>query len=98
MKNFDFNFRNCKSYEDIEAVIKKALKYEVVVDDDDSAEEYFRDCGYDCEVYHNTILSKRINIWNEEHQGEEVYGVAVWEHYFDSGSIDYVYSYNIVSL
>lgn len=90
-----FNFKGCKSYEDIENEVKKVLKYDTIVDDDDAAEEYFRDCGIEGEVCHRTIESKQVNIWNEEHQGEEVYQVTIAEHYVDSGSNDYVYSYSI---
>ena len=89
------NFLNCKSYEDIENAIKNALKYKEVVADDEAAEEYFRDCGIEGEVCHRTIESKQVTIWNEDHQGEEVYQVTIAEHYVDSGSNDYVYSYSI---
>ena len=93
MKQIKFN--ECKSYEDIENTILNALEYEEVVENDNAADQWFKDAEMEGEVRHNVIVSTEVSIWNEEMQGEEFYHVIVKEHYIDSGSVDYVYSYEI---
>jgi hypothetical protein len=93
MKQIKFN--NVKSREDIETTILAALKYDELVDNDEAAEQWFKDAGMEGDVHHNVILSTHVRVWNEEMQGEETYNVIVKEHYIDSGSVDYVYSYSI---
>lgn len=93
MKQIKFN--NPKSYEDIEATILEVLKYDELVDNDAAAEQWFKDAEMEGDVHHNVILSTHVSVWNEEMQGEEVYSVIVKEHYIDSGSVDYLYSYAI---
>lgn len=89
------NFQNCNSYEDIENVIKNALQYDEVVENDAAAEQWFKDAEMEGDVHHNVIVSTHVSTWNEEMQGEEEFSVIVKEHYIDSGSVDYVYSYDI---
>ena len=93
MKKLQFN--ECKSYEDIEATILAALEYDELVDDDAAAEQWFKDAEMEGDVHHNVIVSTHVSVWNEEMQGEETHSVIVKEHYIDSGSVDYVYSYSI---
>lgn len=89
------SFKNCDSYEEIERTIQNALKYETIVNDDEAAEEWFKNAGIDGEVFHRDIVSTRLTVWNEEYQGEEDFSVYVTEHYVDPGSSDYIYSYSI---
>lgn len=91
-------FENCKSKEDIRDTILTALEYDNVVDNDEDAEQFFRDAEMEGDVHHNVIVSTNVSIWNEEMNGEEFYQVIVKEHYIDSGSDDYVYSFKVVSL
>ena len=88
-------FAECKSVEDIENTIKNALQYETIVEDDAAAEQWFKDAEMEGEVLHHVEISTHVSIWNEEMNGEECYSVIVKEHYIDSGSDDYVYSYSI---
>ena len=93
MKKIQFN--NVKSREDIERIITDALQYETIVDDEAAAQAYFRECEMDGDVISRDIVNTRVSIWNEENESEEEYTVRVYEHYIDSGSMDYVYSYII---
>ena len=95
MKNLSFS--GCKSREDIEATIKAALEYDTVADSDDAAEQWFKDAGFDGDVTNRVCVSTAVSIWNEKEQGEEEYNVVVKEHFVDSGSDDYVYSYSILN-
>lgn len=94
MKQIKFN--DPKSYEDIEATILAALEYDELVDDEAAARQWFKDAGTEGDVISRDIVNTRVSVWNEEHQGEEEYTVRVYEHYVDPGSVDYVYSYEIV--
>lgn len=93
MKNLIFN--NCKSYEEIEAAILEALENDDLVDGDAAAERWFNDIGWEGDVCHRVIVSTHVSVWNEKLLGEEIYGVIVKEHFIDSGSVNYVYSYHI---
>lgn len=93
MKNLTFN--ECKSYEEIENTILKALEYDEVVENDEAAEQWFKDAEIEGDVTHRVIVSTHVSIWNEEMQGEEEFSVIVKEHFTDPGSVDYVYSYSI---
>ena len=88
-------FANCKSYEDIEAAILAALEYDELVDNEAAARQWFKDAGIEGDVISRDIVNTRVSVWNEEMQGEEEYSVRVYEHYVDSGSVNYVYSYTI---
>ena len=94
-----FNFTDCKSDDDIKAVIEKDLKYEgIIVDGDEQAEEWFRkyrNVERGDEVTHRDIVNTQVSVWNDEMQGEETYSVRVTEHYTDPGADDYIYSYSI---
>lgn len=93
MKNLVFS--NCKSEEDIRAIIEKALEYDTVVENDEAARQWFKDAGIDGDVTAHIIVSTHVSVWNEEQQGEETFDVIVKEHFVDAGSEDYVYSYSI---
>ena len=91
----DLVFNNCKSEEEVRATIEDALKYDTVVENDDAARQWFMDAGIDGDVTTHVIASTSVSVWNEEYQGEETFNVIVKEHYVESGSDDYVYSYSI---
>lgn len=93
MKQLVFN--NCKSEEDIRAIIEKALEYDTVVENDEAACQWFKDAGINGDVTTQVIASTNVSVWNEEQQGEETFDVIVKEHFVDAGSTDYVYSYII---
>lgn len=69
-----------------------------VVKDDKEAEDYFKTAGIDGEVKHNQIINQTIDVIdNLDGHGDVWYSVrvVVTEHYIDSGSDDYCYSYSI---
>ena len=88
-------FAECKSVEDIKNTIKNALQYDEVVENEEAARQWFKDAEIEGDVISRDIVNTRVNIWNEEMNGEEEYTVRVYEHYVDPGSVDYVYSYTI---
>ena len=92
-KNIIFN--GCKSYEDIEAIVLSTLKYDEVVDDETVARQWFNGAGIDGDITSREVVNANVSIWNEEMNGEELYNVRIFEYYVDSGSSDYVYSYDI---
>lgn len=91
----NITFSECKSEEDIEATILAALKYDELVDNEEGARQWFKVIGLEGDVYSHVLVNTRVSIWNEEMKGEEVYTVRIYEHYVDSSSVDYVYSYVI---
>lgn len=91
-------FDKCRNKEDIRNTILTALGNECVVFSDEDAEQWFKDAEMDGDVHHNVIVSENVSVWNEEMDGEESYQVIVKEHYIDSGSDDYVYSFNVIDL
>lgn len=91
----DLVFNNCKSEEEVRATIEDALKYDIVVEDDDAASKWFKDAGFEGDVTTHVIVSTHVSVWNEEYQGEDTLNIIVKEHFIDSGSDDYVYSYSI---
>ena len=95
MKKFDFT--KCRNEADIRMAILRALENDNLVLNDEEAEAFFREDGFDGEMTTRTIVSEQVSIWNEEMNGEEVYNVIVREHYIDSGSSDYFYSFDIIN-
>lgn len=85
-------FANCTRYEDIEAAIHAALEYDVLVENEAAARQWFKTAGIEGDVISCDIVNTCVSVWNEEMNGEEKYSIRVIEHYVDSGSADYVYS------
>lgn len=90
--------KNCKSREDIESVILSSLEYENVVKDSAEARAWFSEAAIDGDVHSNDVVNEVVSVWDGELSAEELYRVIVTEYYVDSGSNDYVYSYDIHSL
>lgn len=88
-------FENCKSEQDIINTVENALEYDNVVVNEEGARQYFRDAEIEGDVTTHVIVSTHVSIWNEKHQGEEVFNVTICEHFVDAGSDDYCYSYNV---
>ena len=93
LSNIDFS--ECEKMEDIYNVIREELRYETWVTDDEDAEEYFEEMyggeEFDrSDVRHNYIWKEIVNVDNRD------YEVVVYEHYVDSGSVDYLYSCKIM--
>ena len=85
------DFSECEKWEDIYDVIREELRYEAWVTDDEDAEEYFEEMyggeEFDrSDVRHNAIWRSTVTIDDKD------YEVVVYEHYVDSGSVDYLYS------
>ena len=87
MKTFDF--KNCKSLEDVENVVATALQYETIVEDEEDAKRHFRECEINEDVETETILSKEVSVLTDE--GEEIFFVKVEEHLVPG--YEKVYSY-----
>ena len=69
-----------------------------VVTDDEGAERYFESLNMTGEVRHNEIVNQTISVCEKDEERYDVWvgiKVVVTEHYIDSGSDDYVYSYDI---
>lgn len=91
------DFSECEKWEDIYDVIRDALRYETWVTDDEDAEEYFEEM-YGGEEFDRSDVRHNY-IWiSIENVDKRDYEVAVVEHYVDSGSVDYLYSCEIVRL
>lgn len=91
------DFSECEKWEDIYDVIREELRYETWVTDDEDAEEYFEEM-YGGEEFDSSDVRHNY-IWiSIENVDERDYKVAVAEHYVDSGSVDYLYSCEIVGL
>lgn len=95
MKEF-ICYNDCKSVEDIEKVIQKCLEYDEVVNNKEEAQQWFKAAEMEGDVISRDILNTIVRIWNTEKNGEEFYRVVIYEHYIDPGSMDYVYSYEII--
>ena len=91
----NITFSNCKSYEDIEAIVLAALEYDEQVEDEEAARQWFMAAEIEGDVISRDVVNTRVSIRNEEMKGEEEYTVRIYEHYVDPGSVDYVYSYII---
>ena len=89
------NFEGCKTAQEIEERVKAALEYETIVANDNEAEQWFKDAGYEGDVIHRDVLRKTIWLWDDKMDGEYSVSVAVDAHYVDPGSVDYVYSYSV---
>lgn len=89
------NFSDCKVKEDMYAKIREVLQYEFMATDAEDAEkqfsEYYDDYRKDM-VHHNVIWTGIANV------GDVDYKATVTEHYVDAGSVDYVYSIDIVRI
>lgn len=90
----------CESFKQAEDLVKDAIaRHGDLVADNDAAEKYFTELGYEGEVKHNTIINQTISICIEfDTEEEDIWTgakVSVTEHYVDPGSVDYVYSYII---
>lgn len=93
MKKLEFS--DCNSVEDIKATIERALEYDNITENEEAARQWFKEAGIEGEMKSHVIISTHVSVWDHEHQGEVCHTVVVKEHYTDSGSDDYVYSYNI---
>lgn len=88
----------CKSEQEIHNLVTNTIaKCGDVVTDDNGAEKYFNDLYDFREVKHVTIINQTIDVCETIDDKEVWVGiqVIVSEHYTDSGSNDYVYSYTI---
>lgn len=91
------DFSECEKMEDIYDVIREELRYETWVTDDEDAEEYFEEMyggeEFDrSDVHHNVIWTGIANVDDVD------YKAIVTEHYVDAGSVDYLYSLDIVRI
>ena len=93
--NKNITFSNCKSYEDLEATVLAALKYDELVDDEAAARQWFKAAEIEGDVISRDVVNTRVCICNENMNGEVEFTIHIYEHYVDPGSIDYVYSYII---
>lgn len=89
----------CETEQEVHTLVTNTIsKYGGdVVRDDDDAVTYFGRCGMFGKVKHNTIVNSTFDV-QQEIDGKEVWyaiQVTITEHYIDSGSEDYVYSYDI---
>lgn len=88
-------FKDGGTYAELRAEIKRALEHEVIVDDDKEAEEYFFQCGVPGQLVHRRIVNALVECKEGDNERITAYEVTITEHYFDSGSTDYAYSYRI---
>lgn len=86
---------NIKNTADIEEAIRNALGSSTIVDDEQAAQDIFREWGDAREVRTRLIYKNTASVYNPEQDGNEYYDVMIHEHYTDPGSTDYVYSYTI---
>lgn len=77
--------KSYKSVEEIKATIEEALKFHKIVEEDEI--EYF--------FSGERVFYGRLSVWDEEHQGEILYTVTIWEYYVGWMDYDYVYTYTI---
>lgn len=90
----------CDAFQQVHNTIVNAVKrHGDLVEDEESAEKYFAELGYEGKVKHNMIISQTISLYIEldgDEQGIWAEAkVGVTEHYVDPGSDDYVYSYDV---
>lgn len=99
IKELSKSLYDCKSEQEICNLVTDTIaKYGGdVVRDDAGAVAHFEGCDMFGEVKHNTIINQTIDLCNVIDGKEVWFGVKVevTEHYIDSGSEDYVYSYEI---
>lgn len=66
--------------------------YETIFDDNVQVDQFFAEIYTDQEIY---IHSNFIQSFNVEGEDGEEFNIRVHEHYVDSGSIDYCYSFTV---
>ena len=90
------DFSDCKKWEDMYAKIREVLRYEMWATDAANAEDFFADmCESEfnkSDVHHNVIWTGIANVDDVD------YKAIVTEHYVDAGSVDYLYSLDIVRI
>ncbi len=85
-----------KSYSgiaEIEAAINEALVYNKVVSRD-QLPDYYQSTD---EIAQNTtvIYDEQLSVWDEEHSGEALYHVTIYEHYIGGPDWTNIYTYTI---
>lgn len=90
----------CKTEQEVHTLVTNTIsKYggDVVCDDKDAV-KFFESFDMFGEVKHNNIVNVTLDVVDDIDGDEVWYGirVSITEHYIDSGSDDYVYSYDIL--
>lgn len=91
----NFDFTACRTLDDIKAVVMGALEHETTVENKVCALLLFKAEGFKGDVIMRQAFAQDIELWNEELQRHEDAHVRIYEYYTDSGSDDYLYSYDV---
>lgn len=91
----NFDFTHCHTLADVKAVVFDALENETIVPDRTCASLLFKAEGFKGDVIMRQAFAQNIELWNEELQRHEDAHVRIYEYYTDSGSDDYLYSYDV---
>lgn len=99
LKALKEELNKCVDEQEIHTAITNALmkEGEIVGDCNEDAVKYFESFDMFGEVKHNTIINQTYDLSETIDDKEVMYGVRVviTEHYIDSGSDDYLYTYDV---